>query len=165
MKTPVFIYSHDSILRGVKQDSSLFSKDRMDDDGNSLFDAIVFDEAYLPKFRELFFDAQAEVTSAVSSYLKDIPVKPAYFEHDDFSKDRDYKLFLLLPDNFTSAMVKPVDIKIRQFLIAYIMYRWLALKQVAEYQLYQARAEGLLEDIKGLLDRRNSPVRIKGRLF
>lgn len=165
MKTPTFIYSHDSAFQGVKQDSSLFSKDKIDKDGNSLFENLVFDEAYLPKFRELFFDAQAEVSEAISSYLKDIPVEPEYFEQNDFSKNRDYIFFLLLPDNFTSAMIRPLDIKIRQFIIAYIMYRWLELKQVSEYQLYQSRSENLLREVKGLLDRRNRPLRIRGRLF
>ncbi|MFT3994396.1 MAG: hypothetical protein QM660_08815 [Dysgonomonas sp.] len=165
MKTPTFIYSHDSIFQGVKEESSLFSKDKVDKDGNLLFENLVFDEAYLSKFRGYFFDAQAEVTEAISSYLKDIPVEPEYFEFDDFSKNRDYTFFLLLPENFTSAMIIPVNTKIRQFLIAYIMYRWLELKQIAEYKSYQSRSENLLREVKGLLDRRNKPVRIKGRLF
>lgn len=56
-----FIYSHDDIFGSVKQESSLHSIRQTDKDGNPMFETLVFDEAYLIKFRELFFNAQAQI--------------------------------------------------------------------------------------------------------
>jgi len=165
MKPLIFIFSHDNIFQGVKQESSQLAIRKSDKDGNPMFEQIVFDEAYLPKFRELFFDAQAEVTPAVSRYMRDIPAEPEYFETQDFSKDRDYTFSLLMPDDFNMHMAKPIDIKIKQFLVAYIMYRWLETKLPEESAIYMERANTVLSEAKGLLERRTKPIRRKHRLW
>lgn len=165
MKPLTFIYSHDNVFQGVKQESSQLAIRKSDKDGNPMFEQIVFDEAYLPKFRELFFDAQAEVTPAVSRYLRDIPVEPEYFETQDFSKDIDYTFNLIMPDDFNMHMAKTADIKIKQFIIAYIMYRWLETKLPEESDIYMERANTVLSEAKGLLERRLKPIRRKHRLW
>ncbi|MDR0823887.1 MAG: hypothetical protein LBN74_02260 [Prevotella sp.] len=165
MKPLTFIYSHENVFQGVKQESSQHAIRKSDKDANPLFEQLVFDEAYLPKFRELFFDAQAEVTSAVSRYMRDIPAEPEYFETQDFSKDRDYTFSLLMPDDFDMHMAKPCDIKIKQFLIAYIMYRWLETKLPEESAIYMERAGSVLSEAKNLLERRLNPIRRKHRLW
>lgn len=165
MKPLVFIFSHDAIFQGVKQESSQLAIRKSDRDGNPLFEQIVFDEAYLPKFRELFFDAQAEVIPAVSRYMRDIPSEAEYFEHTDFTKDRDYTFSLLMPRDFNMHMAKPVDIKIKQFLIAYIMYRWLETKLPEEAATYMERANMVLMEAKGALERRIKPIRRNHRLW
>ena len=159
MKPLVFMFSHDNIFAGVKQETSLLAERKFDEDNNSLFEELVFDEEYLIKFRELFFDAQAEVTPALSAYMRDIPVEGGYFEEQDFSSDRDYIFNLLMPDDWNFHLVKPVDIKIRQFLIAYIVYRWLETKLPQEALIYQQRAKDVLQDAKVLLDKRTRPIR------
>ena len=159
MKPVTFIYSHDSIFQGVKQEASLLAVRRTDKDGNSLFGQMVFDEAYLPKFRELFFDAQAEVTPALSAYMKDIPAEPEYFETQDFSKNRDYSFSLIMPDDFNFHVVRPLDIKIKQFLIAYIMYRWLETKLTGDAAVFQQRADKVLSEAKALLNARVGSIK------
>ncbi len=154
-----FIYSHDDIFRGVKQESSHLAERRFDRESNSLFEQVVFDEEYLIKFRELFFDAQAEVVPALSAYMKEVPAGGGYFETQDFSKDRDFCFVLLMPDDWNFHLVKPVDIKIKQFLIAYVMYRWLETKLPEEAAVYQQRASSVLSEAKALLEKRTRPIR------
>lgn len=166
MRTPItFIYSHDNIFQGVKQESSLYAKNKVDKDGNSLFDNLVFDEAYLTKFREYFFDAQAEITPTVSAYMKDIPTEPAYYEFQDFTKDRDYVFHLLMPEDFDKHMTHSIDIKIRQFMIAYIMYRWLETKLSSDAEIYLGRAEKVKGEAKELLERRTTRPKINHQMF
>jgi hypothetical protein len=162
----IFIYSHDDILQDVKQESSHLALRKRDmegfsDDkeGTNYFGLIVFDEAYLGKFRELFFDAQAEVTAAVSGHTKEVPCPPGFLELHNFRKDRDYILKLAMPDDFNKHLVKPVDIMIRQFIVAYIMYRWLETKLLEEAVVYRGRADEVKEAIKKLLDTSTRPVR------
>lgn len=165
MKPLIFIFSHDSIFQGVKQESSQLAIRRSDKDGNPLFEQIVFDEAYFPKFRELFFDAQAEITSAISRYMRDIPAESEYFEAQNFLENRDYDFNLLMPDDFNMHMVKPVNIKIKQFIVAYIMYRWLETKLPDESIIYKERADSVLLSAKGLLERRTRPIRRSHKLW
>ena len=166
MRIPLtFIYSHDSVFQGVKQEASLYAKDKTDKDGNPLFENLVFDEAYLTKFRELFFDAQAEITPALSAYMKDIPVDPMYFETQDFSKDRDYIFHLLMPSDFNRHMTKPIDIKIKQFIIAYILYRWLETKVPTDASIYMERAAITKDEAKELLERRTTRPKINHQMF
>lgn len=165
MKLLTFIYSHESIFHDVKQESSQFAIRKSDKSGNPMFEHIVFDEAYLPRFRELFFDAQSEVTPSVSRYLRDVPYKAEYFETQDFSKNKDYTFSLILPDDFNMHMSKPIDIKIKQFIIAYIMYRWLETKLPEESAIYMQRANMVLSEAKGLLERRLNPIRRSHRLW
>ncbi|MDR1937036.1 MAG: hypothetical protein LBQ73_00875 [Tannerellaceae bacterium] len=162
----IFIYSHDSVFQDVKQEASLLAVRKRDqkgnsedNDGNSYFDLFVFDDAYLVKFRELFFDAQAEVTPVLSAYMKLNPPGHGYFETLDFTKDVDCTFDLIMPDDFLMALSKPVDIKIRQFFIAYIMYRWLETKMFEEASIYRERAYSLLDEIKSLLEKRVKPIR------
>jgi len=158
-----FIFSHDDIFRGVKQETSLLAIRQRDEEGYTLFEELVFDEAYEIKFRELFYDAQVRVTETVSAYLKGLPVQREYFETQDFSKNRDYSFSLEMPDDFVPAMYRPVDVRITEFLVAFIVYRWLETKLPSHAALFLARAQETLSKAQVLLDRRIHPVRLKGR--
>jgi len=159
MNPLVFIYSHDNIFASVKQESSHLAIRKKDETGESLFEQLVFDEAYLILFRQLFFDAQAEVTPALSGYMKDIPVEAEFFETQDFSENRDYTFNLLMPDDWNFHLTRPVDIKIKQFIVAYIMWRWLETKLPQEAAAYLARATSVLDEAKALLNKRTKPIR------
>lgn len=159
MKPLTFIYSHDNIFAAVKQESSLLAVRQYDKEGDGLFEKLVFDEEYLRLFRSLFFEAQAEVTPALSAYMKDVPVEPEYFEVRDFSKDRDYIFYLAMPDDWNFHLTNPVDTKVREFLVAYIMYRWLETKLPEEATVYLNRASDVLENAKNLLEKRTKPIR------
>jgi len=159
MNPVTFIYSHDNIFAAVKEESSLLAERQFSKDGDGLFEQIVFDEEYLRLFRSLFFEAQAEVTAALSAYMKDVPVGPDYFEVQDFSKDRDYVFYLAMPDDWNYHLVKPVDTKVREFLVAYVMYRWLETKLPEEAIVYLNRATAVLDDAKILLEKRTKPIR------
>lgn len=161
----IFTFSHDTIMQGVKQESSLFSIRKKDNEGNALFDELVFDEAYALKFKELFFDAQAEVTSACSAYLREVPVAPEYFDEQDFLQNRDFTLGLLVSSDFIPSLINVVDIKLKQFIVAYMMYRWLETKQSQDSLLYYERGYKVLQEAVRLLNRGRNIKRPGGLWF
>jgi len=167
MRAAVFVYAHDNVFQDVKQEASQLAVRKRDKEGNSedlegtaYFDLLVFDEAYLVKFRELFFDAQAGIIRVASAYLKEAPAHTEYLEDQDFSKNRDFTLTLAMPDDFNFHMTKPVQIEIRQYLIAYIMYRWLETKLPEEAGVYLERSLHVAEEVKKLLDQRTGTERL-----
>jgi hypothetical protein len=159
MKPLIFIYPHDDIFQDVKQESSYLAERMSGRDGNSLFETIVFDGEYLTLFRQLFFDARSYVTPALSAYMKEIPEESGWYEAQDFTADRNYEIILAMPDDFNFHLSKPVDARIRQFFIAYIMYRWLETKLPEQAAVYLARAEKTISETKNLLDKRIQPVK------
>jgi hypothetical protein len=159
MKPLVFIFSCENIFQSAKMEASQFAVRRFDKDGNNLFEELVFDEAYIPKFRELFFDGQAEIIASLSAYMKDVPVNPVYLETQDFSKDRDFRFELVMDDDFNFHLVKAVDIKIKEFLVAYILYRWLETKTPEYAAIYLERLTKVKEEIKKMLEIKTKPLK------
>ena len=125
-----YIFSHDSIAEAVKQESSLHAVRKQTEEGDNLFEELVFDEEYYRKLRELFFDAQAEVMDRFSPYMQyeTESESATIFEEADFTKDIDFTFTLLMPCRYNMQYNKQVSIKVREFIIAYIMYRWLETK-------------------------------------
>jgi hypothetical protein len=140
-------------------EASLFAVRQYGKQGESLFDVLVFDEAYVPKFRELFFDGQAEIISALSGYMKDVPQGSAFFETQDFSKDRDFRFELSMSDDFNLHLAKAVDIKIKEFLVSYILYRWLETKMPEYAAIYLERLTKVKGEIKKMLEAKTRPLR------
>ena len=160
-----FIYSHDSVFEAVMQESSLLAIRQVDKEGNPLFDALVYDEANLNQFREHFLDARAQVIPVLSRYMRDIPVLPEFREAGDHFKNREFVLHVSMPNAFDPHQVEPVDTNIRQFLVAYIMFRWLETKLPNVASAYLLRANSLSQAIKKQLDRRTRPVRRRHGLW
>jgi hypothetical protein len=158
MKLLVFIFSCENIFQSAKMEASQFAVRRFDKNGANLFDELVFDEAYIPKFRELFFEGQAEIISALSAYMKDVPVTPGYFETQDFSKDRDFRFELAMDDDFNPHLSKAVDIKIKEFLVAYILYRWLETKTPEYAAIYFERLTKVKDEIRRMLEIKTKPM-------
>ena len=161
MNPLTFTYSHDNIFASVKMEASLLAVRRYDKNDNNMFDELVFDEAYLILFRQLFFEAQAEVTVALSAYMREVPVEPDNFETQDFSKDRDFVFWLVMPEDWNFHLARPVDIKVKEFIVAYIMYRWLETKLPDEALIYLQRANTALEKAKNMLENRTKPIRFR----
>jgi hypothetical protein len=138
-------------------EASQFAVRRFDKEGESLFDELVFDEAYIPKFRELFLEGQAELISAMSGYMKDVPVNHEYFETQDFSKDRDFRFELAMDDDFNFHLAKAIDIKLKEFLVTYILYRWFETKTPEYASIYRERLVKVKEEIKEMLKIKTKP--------
>lgn len=162
-----YIFSHDHILEAVKQESSLYAERKISGDGQSLFEQFVFDEEYFRKFRELFFDAQAKVMDRYGAYMQYSPEtdEQYFFEESDFSIDRDFSFSLLMPDDYNQFYNKQVSIKTREFLVSYIMYRWLETKDAQDAALYKARADNALMDGRAYLEKRIARSRTSGNFF
>jgi len=157
--------SHDNIFQGVKQEASLLAERVKDNEGSSMFEELVFDEEYLIKFRQDFLEGQAELIPIFATYMKNLPDWSVYFEGKDFSKNRDFKIRMLMPDDFLTPLAVVVDIKTKEYLIAYIMFRWLETKLPQYAKIYETRSEKIKEFIKSNLDKRKYPRRRKHGLF
>lgn len=152
------IYPHDDIFAAVKQESSLHSIRQTDKDGKPMFETLVFDEAYLVKFRELFFNAQAQITPTLSAYIKHMD-REAYFERKDFSKDRDFILHLEMPEEFNRHMKAPIEDYVFNFLKDWIMYRWLETKMPDTAATFLASCMAYEERLNSALNSRSKPIR------
>ncbi len=161
-----FIYTHDKIQKGVKLETSLLAERRFETDKNgnkkSLFEMLVMDEEYDILFKRLFNQAHADVILAIpNAYLRETPtdMQELYSEFPDFSVDRDFSLWLNMSDSFTLQNKKSIDIKIEEYLIADIVYRWLETKSPNDAKAYLVRREKCAEDIRKLLSKRNRSIR------
>lgn len=177
-----YLYSKDLIQRGVKMETSYLAErrpyphpapavsDLPDSEnlrGEMYNELLVMDEEYDELFRRLFFQARAEISANIASrYLSNTPtdLEPVYREFPDFRQDRDFALWLDMPCDFPLQYQKSIDIKIEQFLIDYVCWRWLETKSPADAVTYQARLEQLKEDIRLLLVRRDGGIRRKPSL-
>lgn len=146
------LHSHDSIFTSVKMESSYLAERAKDKDGEPMFEEIVFDEEYFILFRDLFFDARANVVGACSAYMKD-QTEISLFEQDNFDKERDFIFRMDVPD-FIPAYLDSLSIKIKSYLVAHILYRWLEHKMPAEAQGYLERSNSYLKDVSRFLELR-----------
>ena len=161
-----YVFSHDHIAEGMKQESSLFAERKRTQEGETLFEEFVFDEEYYRKFRELFFDAQALVMDRFSAYLQyESAGEPYIFEESAYTIDRDFSFTLLMPCDYNRMYSKNVSIKTREFLIAYIMYRWLETKSPDEAVIYKERADSTLIDARAYLEKRIARRRTGGNMY
>jgi len=152
------VQTHDEIFKGVKQESSLLAVRLHEAPGTPIFEEIVFDEDRLILFRDLFFDARSNVESACSAYF--CAQDDVVFDSQDFSLDKDFTLQLHIHD-FLQQMANNVSMKMKYYLIAYVMYRWLETKLPNEAATYYARAETHLQDMKRYLEMRTIRRKIK----
>ena len=153
------VQTHDEIFKGVKQESSLLAERRTDQQGTPTFEELVFDEEYLILFRDLFFDARSNVESACSAYF--YTQDNAVFESQNFEAEKDFVLQLEIKD-FLQQMANNVGMKMKAYLVAYIVYRWLETKLPQEAATYYARAETHLQDMKRYMEMRTMRRKIKG---
>ncbi|GHT33120.1 hypothetical protein FACS189434_06490 [Bacteroidia bacterium] len=166
MRTLIFVYTHDLIQKAVKLETSLLAerRDVVAKEGEvvSNFETLVMDEEYDILFRRLFLQAHAEFLSKIPArYLRETPTDllPMFREFPDFRRDRDFNLFLAVSDDFPMQYKKSIDIKIEQFLIDYICWRWFETKLPRESATYFARIDKTADEVKDLLSASVKPIK------
>ena len=164
MKTIYFLFTHDSMQKAVKEETSLLAERRSaGNDPSELYnDQLVMDEEYDTLFRRLFQEAHAEIITLIASnYLADTPTdtEPLFREFPDFSEDRDFALWLNMHDDFPMQYHKSIDIKLNQFVIDFICWRWLETKAPQEALSYYNRTFKSMKDVQNMLIRKINPIR------
>lgn len=173
MKVLFFYYTHDNIQKLVKQETSYLAERRSDtplkqgdnfgsQSGELFNDLLVMDEEYDVLFRRLFDEAHAEIILRIpSKYLAPTPtdLTPTLHEFPDFSKDRDFSLWLTMHCDFPMQYKKSIDIKLQQFIVDYICYRWLENKSPRDASGYFGRLEKTMDDINRLMMRKVKPLK------
>jgi hypothetical protein len=148
----------------VKNETSDLAVRRLKETPNGtqdMFDELVMDESHDYTFKRYFNQAHAEIMRYIPpEYLRDTPtdLTPVFREFPDFRQDRDFNLWLIVPRGFVPNYRKSIDIKIEQFLIDYICYRWLETKSPNDAMAYFSRLEKTMRDVLSFL-RRGEVVR------
>lgn len=148
----------------IKEESSHFAVRKRDSEGNSLFGEYVLDEGCETRFRSLFYSAQGELAEYLSAYLKNLPAVSELLETDQ-SGGEDWIIRLPMPGTFNESLARPTGIKIEDFAEAYIMYRWLEMKDEPAAAKYLATAEKLKSEINANLNKRSRSIERKGKLW
>lgn len=161
----LFKYSSEGIMKAVKRESSYIGVRRFSEDGVVLLDDIVYDEAYEIQFRDHFLAARGNVVEATLAYGKSIDEGHDFFEIDDMYDKNDFNLFLDLPANFAYGMAGPLTSRIKDYLVAYILYRWLETKLPQEAQVHLERSIAYLQDVKRYCEMRTERKRRVGRYY
>ncbi|MDR1222365.1 MAG: hypothetical protein LBL07_05745 [Tannerella sp.] len=148
----------------IKEESSHFALRKRDAEGNSLFEEYVLDEGHETRFRSLFYSAQGELEEYLSAYLKNLPAVSGLLETAR-SGGEDRIIQLPMPRSFNESLARPTGIKIEDFTEAYIMYRWLEMKDEPAAAKYLATAEKLKSEINANLNKRSQSIERKGKLW
>ena len=115
-------------------------------------------------FKRLMNDAKAEVINNIgSNFLIDTPtdLEAVYTEFPDFRQDRDFNLWLNMHADFLMQYRKSIEIKMQQYMIDYICYRWLEKRSPKDAQTYASRLVDTLTDIRQMLIRKRNPIKRK----
>lgn len=158
-----FILTRDMLQKAVKLETSILAKNRKDKDNNERLDLVMDDEfANDIMFKRLMQDGHAEVIQNLSvNFLMDTPtdLQDVMTEFPDFSQDRDFCLFLNVSNNWSTQYRKSTDIKLQQYMIDYISYRWLENKSPDDASAYYSRLNKTIDDIQSLLVRTTVPLK------
>jgi len=155
----LFGFTKEEIFDAVKTESSLFAARKFTDKGDPLYSTLVFDEQYsevVPLFRGLFYEAQAEIINIIpDSLLQDTQVNFI----DEFAPDNFYFCLSFNPGQekrYKFAYFKVINIKVKEALVSYIMYRWLETKMPEYANIYRTRFNSVLGDVRKNIRRTSS---------
>ena len=147
----LFVFTKDEIFEALKTESSLFAIRQFPDAADPLYEQVLFDEQYsdvVPLFRQLFFEAQAEIISVVPDSMLN-STECAFI--DEFAAD-DFMFKLSFTKGhekrYNKAYFKAVSIKVKEALVAYIMYRWLETKMPEYANIYKGRYDVVLGHVR-----------------
>ncbi|MDR2413501.1 MAG: hypothetical protein LBD64_00755 [Odoribacteraceae bacterium] len=131
-----FVFRQEDVARDVERTTALAGKFARDENGASLFDSVVLDGDYPEPVRKLFLEARAEVLLYLTPWTRQ--QCPGEFDAEDFDDEKDFALFLDIPNRNMSLVM---DAKIAEFITAYIIYRWLEINRPEMAAIFLARAE------------------------
>lgn len=161
-----FIFTHDLIQKGVKMETSYLAVRRKQQTASGemteMLNELVMDEDHQILFKRLFLQAQSDIISNISvNYLADTPtnLNSLNSNFSDFRDDRDFALFLNMHNDFPLQYKRSIAVKLEQYLIDSVCYRWLETKSPDDAQTYQERLDPTLKEIKILLVRKTIPMK------
>lgn len=162
-----FVQTHDTIKRYVHEETSYIAertfRENTQGEAIEMLDELVMDEEYDHLFRRLFAEAKSDVIYSISPiYLAETPtdLSSVFLEYHDFRADRDFSLWLDVPTTFPMQYKKTIDTKIQQYIIYYIMWKWLDTKMPEIAVTYKIDIDRLKLEINNLLRRRmNIPTK------
>jgi hypothetical protein len=158
----IFKLSNEDAAKAVKMESSYLAERRSED---GLNESLLYDEEYQILFRDHFLQARAKIIEATLAYSKNIEMTVEYFEINNMDSEKDFLLYLSMPDTFIKQMVEPITVRIKEYIISNIMYRWLETKLPQEAAVYFNRANDALKDVKRMLEMRTVNTRRTGRYY
>jgi hypothetical protein len=163
MQTITITNERDDIRELVKEETSIIAKRRPAPpplphettlQREELFnDLLILDEENETMFNRLFQEAHAEVISRVNAkFIKETTT-------DVGDGDGNSVIILNMPDEWPIQYERSVGFKVRQFIVDYIVWRWLEGKSPGDAAMYFSRLDETVKDIQGLLNRWGRPLR------
>ena len=155
----IFTHKSDSIQQAVKRETAYIAE------RSENFEQLVYDEEYFEQFRDHFLEARANIIEATLAYQKTIEMDNTYFDSTDFDMEKDFIILMEFSDDHIKQVFQPMTVKMREYLVAYIVYRWLEVKLPEMARTYFDRAEECLSKIKSYCEMRSTPYRRSGSYF
>lgn len=119
----------------------------VDGNGGNLFDQVFVTEADREMLDGFFRDAVNNVAAALDHTLKDMT-----------ETDGDMAITLRLPGNFNTAMLKPLEQSVTEYVKNSVIAAWCAVVKKDE-ETYAAKAAALLQQINAMQYMRQRPKR------
>ena len=154
MKLLTYTIGYEEMRRKVKEETSHLAIRQADDKGRSLFETLVFHEGYDTLFRSYFNSATASIADCFATYTKYLPASADEDDMSDRELYEDYIVQLPMPPNWNHSYAKGLETDTSDYLMNYILARWLESKLPPVSQLYEAKMREAGAKIKNKLNRR-----------
>lgn len=154
-----------TIFQRSQHEITELARRRTDQQGHTLYPLLVMDDDHYLIFRDYFREASAQIKEKCTAYIKNNPVILGEDTNDITGMDENLFLTLHLPQTFSTIMAQNIHNAIYNFLIAWVIYRWLEYKLPQEAILFRQKADTHLSNLNTLLEIRIRPVRRPYNLF
>lgn len=161
----IFTSTQEEIQKAVAMESSILGVRTKDNNGDTMLDELVLDQAYELFLRQYFLDARSRLIMDFQAYTKNIDPGTVYFDSEDATSYTDFVFAVDLPETFNKNMLIPITTNIKEFIVAYIMYRWLETKMPNIAGVYKSRTDAIVEVLKTLFNARTALLRRKPSVF
>lgn len=161
----IFTSTQEEIQKAVARESSILGVRTKDNNGDTMLDEIVFDEEYQLSLRDYFLDARGRLIMDFQAYTKNVDPGEVYFDSEDADSYKDFVFAVDLPETFNKNMLVPITTNIKEFIVAYIMYRWLETKMPNIAGVYKLRTDAIIGVLKSLFNARTVLLRRKPSVY
>lgn len=153
------------IRRRVEHETINLAKIYQSQGQGHLMDSIILDQDQLLIFRTFFKEAIETVNDKCSPYIRQNTIQRGEEYENTTKLDEDFYTILNMPDTFAQQATSGIDRAIYNYLVSWVIYRWLEAKLPNEAQTFKQRADKNLENLSMRLERRIKPLRRPYRLF
>lgn len=147
-----FVYEYKLVKARVEKKLAQYAVRKTDKDGNSLFEALVFDDENKDLFTEYFREAGSLFKMKAAAYLRYYPDFSTYREDESYHPE-DFTCTLLMPLHYNHNFTDMVNDEGMKLFVNYICYRWLEDKDPDGASIYLQGVETSANNIQTCLNK------------